>query len=93
MQSSFFSKKEIYFQFLAFLFLVMNFVLTTTSLALVHERVPDRSVYGPLPDVVFEYIPAQDWALNVSEILIMVMSTSAIIFVVFHKHRFVFKFD
>lgn len=73
----------------AFLFMVVNFILTTASLAMVHERVPDRNTYGPLPDVVLDNIAAQDWALNVSEVLIMILSNSAMVFIIFHKHRYV----
>lgn len=75
--------------FTAFLFMVVNFILTTASLAMVHERVPDRNTYGPLPDIVLDNVTAQDWALNVSEVLIMIMSNSAMIFIIFHKHRYV----
>lgn len=71
----------------AFLFMVVNFILTSTSLAMLHERVPDRTTYGPLPDIVLDNIETQDWALDVSEVLIMIVSNSAMIFVVFHKHR------
>lgn len=71
----------------AFLFMVVNFILTTASLAMVHERVPDRNTYGPLPDVVLDNVVAQDWALTVSEVLIMIMSNSAMVFIIFHKHR------
>ncbi|XP_076673196.1 phosphatidylcholine:ceramide cholinephosphotransferase 2 isoform X7 [Andrena cerasifolii] len=81
--------KEKWKTFLAFLFMVVNFILTTTSLAMVHERVPDRNTYGPLPDVVLDNVAAQDWALNVSEVLIMIMSNSAMFFIIFHKHRFI----
>ncbi|XP_015183241.1 PREDICTED: phosphatidylcholine:ceramide cholinephosphotransferase 2-like isoform X1 [Polistes dominula] len=81
--------KEKWKTFLAFLFMVVNFILTTASLAMVHERVPDRSSYGPLPDVVLDNVTAQDWALNVSEVLIMIMSNSAMVFLIFHKHRFI----
>ncbi|XP_001604236.1 phosphatidylcholine:ceramide cholinephosphotransferase 2 isoform X3 [Nasonia vitripennis] len=81
--------KEKWKTFFAFLFMVVNFILTTASLAMVHERVPDRTTYGPLPDVVLDHVAAQDWALNVSEILIMIMSNSAIVFIIFHKHRFI----
>ncbi|XP_076174753.1 phosphatidylcholine:ceramide cholinephosphotransferase 2 isoform X4 [Ptiloglossa arizonensis] len=81
--------KEKWKTFFAFLFMVVNFILTTTSLAMVHERVPDRKAYGPLPDVVLDNIAAQDWALNVSEVLIMIMSNSAMVFIIFHKHRFI----
>ncbi|XP_033332183.1 phosphatidylcholine:ceramide cholinephosphotransferase 2 isoform X5 [Megalopta genalis] len=81
--------KEKWKTFLAFLFMVVNFILTTASLAMVHERVPDRNTYGPLPDVVLDNIAAQDWALNVSEVLIMILSNSAMVFIIFHKHRFI----
>ncbi|XP_043507813.1 phosphatidylcholine:ceramide cholinephosphotransferase 2-like isoform X2 [Frieseomelitta varia] len=81
--------KEKWKTFLAFLFMVVNFILTTASLAMVHERVPDRNTYGPLPDVVLDNVAAQDWALNVSEVLIMIMSNSAMVFIIFHKHRFI----
>lgn len=67
--------------------MVVNFILTTASLAMVHERVPDRNTYGPLPDIVLDNVAAQDWALNVSEVLIMIMSNSAMVFIIFHKHR------
>ncbi|XP_057335598.1 phosphatidylcholine:ceramide cholinephosphotransferase 2-like isoform X2 [Microplitis mediator] len=72
----------------AFLFMVFNFILTTTSLAMLHERVPDRSV-DPLPDIVLDNIEAQNWALDVSEILIIIISNSAALLVIFHKHRFI----
>ncbi|XP_014207272.1 phosphatidylcholine:ceramide cholinephosphotransferase 2 isoform X2 [Copidosoma floridanum] len=74
---------------LAFIFMTANFILTTTSLAVVHERVPDRNVYGPLPDVVLDNVEAQDWALAVSEIIIIIVSNSAMVFVIFHKHRYI----
>ncbi|XP_076287534.1 phosphatidylcholine:ceramide cholinephosphotransferase 2 isoform X4 [Lasioglossum baleicum] len=81
--------KEKWKTFLAFLFMVVNFILTTASLAMVHEKVPDRNTYGPLPDVVLDNVAAQDWALNVSEVLIMILSNLAMVFIIFHKHRFI----
>ena len=77
-----------YFLFLlAFLFCLFNWFLTTISLALVHERVPDRTHYDPLPDVFLDNIPAADWALDVSEILIIISTTSCMILLFFHKYR------
>ncbi|XP_014237769.1 phosphatidylcholine:ceramide cholinephosphotransferase 2-like isoform X2 [Trichogramma pretiosum] len=81
--------KEKWKTFVGFLFMAMNFIFTTLSLALVHERVPDRSVYGPLPDIVLDNIAAVDKALDVSEYLIMIMSNCTVILVIFHKHRFI----
>lgn len=69
--------------------LVVNFILTTTSLSLVHERLPDRERYGPLPDIVLDNIPPLEWALDVSEVLIMIQFNSAIVLIAFHKHRFI----
>jgi shingomyelin synthase len=76
---------------LAFLFVVGNMVLTTISLALVHERVPNRDKYGPLPDIVLDHMGQDsfDWGLYTSEILIMASSFAAFLVVLFHKHRFI----
>ncbi|KAF4523590.1 hypothetical protein B566_EDAN016233 [Ephemera danica] len=76
--------------FIAFVFVGVNLVLTTVSLALVHERVPNRDTYGPLPDVVLDHV-GQDWnwGLYASEILIMVSSSAAFLVILFHKHRFI----
>lgn len=67
--------------------MVFNLIITTCSLALVHERVPDRNVYQPLPDTFLDLVPAKDWALDVSEIIIMVLFNSNLLILVFHKHR------
>ncbi|XP_063217281.1 phosphatidylcholine:ceramide cholinephosphotransferase 2-like isoform X2 [Bacillus rossius redtenbacheri] len=81
--------KEKFKSFIAFIILVVNFILTTVSLALVHERLPDRDKYGPLPDVVIDNIVPLDWALNVSEILIVVSTNVTVLVILFHKHRFI----
>lgn len=81
--------KEKWKTFIAFLILVVNFIFTTCSLALVHERVPDRDKYPPLSDIVLDHVAPADWALSVSEILIMVATNAAVLVVFFHKHRFI----
>lgn len=70
----------------AFLILVANFILATVSLALVHERLP---TYAPLPDIFLDNVKPQDWALNVSEVLIMITVNFCILLVILHKHRYV----
>ncbi|XP_067008414.2 phosphatidylcholine:ceramide cholinephosphotransferase 2 isoform X2 [Anabrus simplex] len=81
--------KEKWKTLVAFIILVVNFIITTASLALVHERVPDRDKYQPLPDIFLDNVKAMDWALDVSEVLIIISSNTAIIVVFFHKHRFI----
>lgn len=66
--------------------------LATVSLSLVHERLPDREVYGPLPDIFLDNVPPQPWALDVSEILIMIQVNSCILLIAFHKHRLVLTY-
>lgn len=61
--------------------------LATVSLSLVHERLPDRKVYKPLPDVFLDNVKEEKWALDVSEILIMIQVNCCIVLITFHKHR------
>jgi len=72
---------------IAFLILCCNFVLATLSLALTHERLPDRTKYGPLPDIVLDNIVPQDWALDVSDILVAISAMSTAVVMLLHKHR------
>lgn len=81
--------KEIWKTIIALLMLAFNFLLATVSLSMVHDRVPDRETYGPLPDILLDNVKPLDWALDVSEILIMVVVNSCIVLVTFHKHRFI----
>lgn len=64
-----------------------NFILTLTSLSLVHDNVPDRRKYEHLPDVFLSNVPEYDWALFVSEYIIIFCVNSCMIAMVFHKHR------
>ena len=67
-------------------FLAVSWVANTSSLALTHEFMPD---YAPLPDIILDNISYQSWALDVCEILLMISIVSAVVVVVFHRHRFV----
>ena len=68
------------------IFLLSGFLATTISLALTHERVPE---YDPLPDVVLDNIKYQKWGLDVSEILLMLSTITAILVVMLHSHRLI----
>lgn len=63
---------------------VFGWIASTASLALTHERVPETS---PLPDIVLDNISYQSWGLDASEICIIVMILTALLVVLFHKHR------
>ena len=72
--------------FLAALFLGTGFLVTSFSLAFTHDRHPASE---PLPDIVLDNIKYQHWGLDVSEYLLMISTLSAIVVVIFHKHRLI----
>ncbi|XP_040581561.1 phosphatidylcholine:ceramide cholinephosphotransferase 2 isoform X1 [Lepeophtheirus salmonis] len=71
---------------IAFIFLAVAWIATTTSLALTHERVPD---VNPLPDIFLDNVVYQSWGLDTSEILIIISMWMAFIVVLCHNDRFV----
>ncbi|XP_045533928.1 phosphatidylcholine:ceramide cholinephosphotransferase 2 isoform X1 [Papilio machaon] len=81
--------KEIWKTIISFFFLFLCVCINMMSLSLVHERLPDRNTTAPLGDIILDNITARDWGLAVSEYLIMISTTVAMMVVVFHKHRFI----
>uniref|UniRef100_A0A131YR68 Shingomyelin synthase n=1 Tax=Rhipicephalus appendiculatus TaxID=34631 RepID=A0A131YR68_RHIAP len=73
----------------AFTFLSANLILNLTCLAYVHERIPDRAKYPPLPDVFFDLFPPLDWALDVSESIIIFCIWSTLGLLLIHRYRWI----
>ena len=63
--------------------------MTSTSIALVHDLVPDRDKYGPLPDIFLNHVPVRNWALNISEYLIVLSMYSTMLLIFCHRHRWI----
>ncbi|CAB4056061.1 SGMS [Lepeophtheirus salmonis] len=51
-----------------------------------HEQ---RPLYDPLPDTILDRIHYQKWALDVSEIILQIMTFSTIALLLFHKYRMI----
>lgn len=68
------------------LFMCFNFLATTVSLSITHERVPNQD---PLPDIVLDFFRYQNWALTASEVLLSIQTVTAVLICIFHKHRFI----
>jgi shingomyelin synthase len=71
----------------AFFLVIVSFFLALISLALTHDKLPDRKIYKPLPDVVLDNVKSFDFLLNVSEVQIIVVVNVCVVMVFFHKHR------
>lgn len=65
-----------------------GFVLSVSTLQIVHERVPSMESCPPLPDVAFDFVPRRiEWAFDVCEINGMVLVGICCLILFFHKHR------
>ena len=65
-------------------FMILCFFLTTASISVTHERVPQINA---LPDIIFDLVRYKHSALKVSEVLLSIQSTVTILICIFHKHR------
>jgi len=72
---------------LSFVYVFSVFLLTSFVMVVVHDRVPDTEKYPPLPDIFLDNVPYISWAFKASEILALVLGSTWIIVLVFHKHR------
>ena len=65
------------------------FLLASFTLAVVHDRLPDKKDYPPLPDVILENIPVMPWAFHLCELCASLLMFFWCLIIVFHKHRLV----
>ena len=50
-----------------------------------HDRVPLD--VKPLPDIFLDMLPYETWGLDASEVIIIISTWTAVVLVIFHKHR------
>ena len=76
--------RELHKVFVGALFMIVSFFLTTVSISITHERVPQ---YNALPDIIFDLVRHQKSALMTSELLLSIQTSITILICIFHKHR------
>lgn len=57
----------------AFFYALCCFVTTTVMISVVHERVPPKEEYPPLPDKFFDFFNRVEWAFSICEINGMIL--------------------
>lgn len=73
----------------AFVIMIFNLFITLLSLSVVHDLVPDRNLCGPLPDTFLSHIEEIEWALSMSEYIILVSASSTTIILIFHRYKWI----
>jgi len=73
----------------SFLFLLCVMFLTAYVMAVVHDRVPDKTTYPPLPDLALDNLPHIPWAFELAELMILTMGIILFGIVILHRHRWV----
>ena len=69
----------------AIIFLICGLSASLLSLSMTHDRVPLD--VKPLPDIFLDMLPYETWGLDASEVIIIISTWTAVVLVIFHKHR------
>ena len=74
----------------SFLYAFVVSWITAYTMVLVHERVPDKEKYPPLPDIFLDNIPLIPYAFKLAELCGLLLCFLFVLIIIFHKHRYVF---
>ena len=73
----------------SFLFMGCMFIVNTFSIALTHDRVPDRNSVPPLPDAILDSITPHPELMHVPDILVMIALFLGLTLILLHQHRWI----
>lgn len=77
-------------EFKAFLACVLcgfTFFFSFVSIALVHDKMPDRKIYKPVPDIFLDRVKSYDFLWSVAEVQLIMIQSVCLILLIFHKFR------
>jgi hypothetical protein len=73
--------------FVSLCFILISVFATALTMVFVHSRVPDPSIYPPLPDIVLDNLPLIPWAFAASELIVFSLLVILIMVLFMHKYR------
>ena len=74
---------------LAVVYCFMVLILTSLTMTVVHDRVPDMNRYPPLPDIFLDNMPLVPWAFYICELSASIMGFILALVIIMHKHRLI----
>ena len=71
------------------IFVLTSHMLTCIMVVIVNDRMPDRKLFPPLPDVLLDNLSYLPWGSRVAEICMMTLGIMWLCLCLVHKHRMV----
>ena len=74
---------------LAVVYCFLVLIITSLTMTVVHDRVPDMNRYPPLPDIFLDNMPLIPWAFYICELSASIMGFILVGVLITHKHRLI----
>ncbi|XP_077973837.1 sphingomyelin synthase-related protein 1-like [Styela clava] len=74
---------------ISFLYNLLAMFVTSYTMVVVHDRVPDKQKHPPLPDIFLDNVPLIPYAFKLSELCGLILMSMWFCILFFHKHRFI----
>ncbi len=71
----------------AFLAMVCGFIINDIAIVLTHQKIPDRTLHPPLPDITLDNVTKIRWLNDAADILVVLSIIMSAVIIVLHRHR------